>query len=57
MSPSRTDPRLALLRVELERGEAWESTEGKVLEFLRMAKAAVTRTPPDHSHDHFVFSF
>ncbi|MEO8485012.1 MAG: pyridoxamine 5'-phosphate oxidase family protein [Betaproteobacteria bacterium] len=51
------DPRLALLRVELDRGEAWESTEGKVLEFLRMAKAAVTRTPPDHSHDHFVFSF
>ena len=52
-----TDPRLALLRVDLERGEAWESTEGKVLEFLRMAKAAVTRTPPDHAHDHFVFSF
>ena len=52
-----TDPKLALLRVELERGEAWESTEGKVLEFLRMAKAAVTRTTPDHSHDHFVFSF
>ena len=52
-----TDPRLALLRVDLERGEAWESTEGKVLEFLRMAKAAVTRTPPSHEHDHFVFSF
>jgi general stress protein 26 len=52
-----TDPRLALLRVDLERGEAWESTEGKVLEFLRMAKAVVTRTPPDHSRDHFVFSF
>jgi general stress protein 26 len=52
-----TDPRLALLRVDLERGEAWESTEGKVLEFLRMAKAAVTRTPSSHQHDHFVFSF
>ena len=52
-----THPRLALLRVDLERGEAWESTEGTVLEFLRMAKAAVTRTPPDHQHDHFVFSF
>jgi general stress protein 26 len=52
-----TDPRLGLLRVDLERGEAWESTEGKVLEFLRMAKAAVTRTPSEHQHDHFVFSF
>lgn len=52
-----TDPRLALLRVDLERGEAWESTEGKVLEFLRMAKAAVTRTPPEHDKDHFAFSF
>jgi len=52
-----TDPRLALLRVDLERGEAWESTEGKVLEFLRMAKAAVTRTPPEHAHDHFAFAF
>lgn len=52
-----SDPRLALLRVDLERGEAWESTEGKVLEFLRMAKAAVTRTPPEYSHDHFVFAF
>jgi general stress protein 26 len=52
-----TDPRLALLRVDLERGEAWESTEGKVLEFLRMAKAAVTRTPPEHDHDHFTFTF
>jgi len=51
------DPRLGLLRVELERGEAWESTEGKVLEYLRMAKAALTRTPPDHSHDHFAFTF
>ena len=51
------DPRLAFLRVDLERGEAWESTEGKVLEFLRMAKAAITRTPPDHSHDHFAFTF
>ena len=52
-----TDPRLGFLRVELERGEAWESTDGKVLEFLRMAKAAITRTPPDHSHDHFAFTF
>lgn len=51
------DPRLGLLRVELERGEAWESTEGKVLEYLRMARAAITRTPPDHSHDHFAFTF
>ena len=51
------DPRLGLLRVELDRGEAWESTEGKVLEYLRMAKAAITRTPPDHSHDHFAFTF
>jgi len=51
------DPRLGLLRVELERGEAWESTEGKVLEYLRIARAALTRTPPDHSHDHFAFTF
>jgi general stress protein 26 len=51
------DPRLGLLRVDLERGEAWESTEGKVLEYLRMAKAALTRTPPDHAHDHFAFTF
>ena len=51
------DPRLGLLRIELNRGEAWESTEGKVLDYLRIAKAALTRTPPDASHDHFAFTF
>ena len=50
------DPSLALLRVDVEQGDTWEAKSGKLVQFLSIAKAAVTRTPPDDpgSHRHFV---
>ncbi len=40
------DPHLALLRVTMGWAEAWEPTHGKVLQFLEIAAAALTKSVP-----------
>ena len=40
------DPNLALLRVTMSWAEAWEPTHGKVLQFLEIAAAALTKSAP-----------
>jgi general stress protein 26 len=40
------DPTLALLRVTMSWAEAWEPTHGKVLQFLEIAAAALTKSVP-----------
>ena len=39
------DPNLALMRVQPQRVYYWESETGKMVQFLKMATAAVTRNP------------
>ena len=50
------DPNLALLRIDVDTGDTWEAKSGKLVQFLTIAKAAITRHPPDDagSHRHFV---
>lgn len=40
------DPDLALLRVTLSFAEQWEPTSGKVVQFLEIAAAALTKSAP-----------
>ena len=42
------DPDLALLRITLSFAEQWEPTSGKVVQFLEIAAAALTKSVPDH---------
>jgi len=49
------DPKLALLRVDVDRGEYWEPDVSKVVQFFSIAKAALTRTPPKHVGEHREF--
>ena len=51
------DPRLGILRVDLEVGEAWEPLQGKVFEFLEIAAASLLRRPPSSDRDHHRFRF
>lgn len=44
------DPDLRLLRVDPQRVDYWTSAGGKLLQFLAMAKAAITRRPPEGEH-------
>jgi general stress protein 26 len=46
------DPRLALLRVEIEHAEYWDAKSSRMLVFLSLARAAVTGHPPDHLGEH-----
>ena len=41
-----TDPDLALMEVRINRAEYWDVTESKMVQLAKMAKAAVTGTPP-----------
>lgn len=41
------DPDLALLRITLSFAEQWEPTSGKVVQFLEIAAAALTKSVPD----------
>ena len=41
------DPDLGLLEVRIEDAEYWDITDSKMVQLLKMAKAAVTGTPPD----------
>lgn len=49
------DPSLALLRVDVEKGEYWDSGASKLVQFFSIAKAAITRTPPKHAGEHHEF--
>ena len=42
-----SDPSLALLRVDVDEAEYWKPESTKVGQFISIAKAALTRTPPD----------
>jgi len=48
------DPQLALLRVDVEHGEYWDSA-GRVVPFFSMLKAAMTHTTPKHPGEHKTF--
>jgi Pyridoxamine 5'-phosphate oxidase like len=50
------DPNLGLLRVDVENGEYWDPVASKLVQFFAMAKAAVTRTPPQNIGEHRRFS-
>jgi general stress protein 26 len=41
-----TDPDLALMEVRINHAEYWDVTESKMVQLAKMAKAAVTGTPP-----------
>ena len=41
------DPDLALLHITLSYAEQWEPTSGKVVQFLEIAAAALTKSVPD----------
>ena len=49
------DPNLALLRVDVERGEYWDPGSSKLVQFFAIAKAALTRTPPHDVGEHREF--
>ncbi len=49
------DPNLALLRVDVDHGETWEPTTNKMMQFLSIATAAVTHTPPRQEGAHKTF--
>lgn len=46
------DPRLALLRVEVEHAEYWDAKSSRMLVFFSLAKAATTGTAPTHLGEH-----
>ncbi|HYD85338.1 MAG TPA: pyridoxamine 5'-phosphate oxidase family protein [Opitutus sp.] len=43
------DPRLALLRVEIEAAEYWDSPSGMMVGLYGLAKLAITGKPPKHT--------
>ncbi|MEO8849000.1 MAG: pyridoxamine 5'-phosphate oxidase family protein [Casimicrobiaceae bacterium] len=49
------DPNLALLRVDVTHGESWEPSTNKMLQFLSIATAAMTHTPPKMEGAHKTF--
>jgi len=49
------DPNLALLRVEVEKGEYWDPGSSRMVQMFAMAKAAITRTPPKNIGEHHEF--
>ena len=51
------DPRLGVMRVDLEVGEAWEPLQGKIFEFLEIAAASLLKRPPSSDRDHHRFRF
>ncbi|MBS0319045.1 MAG: pyridoxamine 5'-phosphate oxidase family protein [Proteobacteria bacterium] len=50
------DPKLGLLRIDVEHGETWEPTTNKVVQFMSIAAAAITHTPPKHEGKHTEFT-
>jgi general stress protein 26 len=49
------DPRLALLRVEVERGEYWDAGASRLVQFFSIARASLTHRPPRHPGSHREF--
>ena len=49
------DPRLALLRVDVERGEYWDAGASRLVQFFSIARAAITHRPPRHPGSHREF--
>ena len=49
------DPNLAILRIKVDHGETWEPTTNKMLQFLSIATAAMTHTPPKLEGTHKTF--
>ena len=49
------DANLALLRVEVEKGEYWDPGSSKLVQFFAMAKAALTGSPPRNLGEHHEF--
>jgi general stress protein 26 len=49
-----TDPDLVLLRVDVERAELWKSDTNRMVQMLRIAKAAAFGTPPRGIGEHVV---
>ncbi len=50
------DPRLGLLRVDVDHGETWEPTTNKLFQFMSIAAAAITHTPPKLEGEHKAFT-
>jgi general stress protein 26 len=46
------DPNLALLRIDVDNVEYWDSDHSKMVQMLMMAKAAVTGSPPTEIGTH-----
>jgi general stress protein 26 len=46
------DPRLALLKVDIEHAEYWDAKSSTMLVLLSLARAAATGTPPKHLGEH-----
>ena len=47
-----TDPTMALLKVTISQAEFWDVKESKMTQLFKMAKAAVTGTPPSGMGEH-----
>ena len=45
------DPDLALVAVKIEHAHFWDVTENKMVQIYKMAKSAITGTPPDLGRD------
>ncbi|MDI1258314.1 pyridoxamine 5'-phosphate oxidase family protein [Aquabacterium sp.] len=46
------DPDLALLAVDIHQAEYWDVKSSKMVQLLKMAKAAITGKPPSHMGEH-----
>ena len=46
------DPDLALLEVSVHHAEYWDVRESKMMQLVKMAKAALTGKPPEHLGEH-----
>ena len=47
-----TDPNMALLQINIGHAEYWDVKESKMVQLAKMAKAAITGTPPENMGDH-----
>jgi general stress protein 26 len=47
-----TDPDLALLAVNIGHAEYWDVKESKMMQLVKMAKAAITGKPPENMGEH-----
>ena len=49
------DPTLALLRIDVDKGDYWDPGSSKLVQFFSIAKSALTRTPPKNAGEHREF--